>query len=74
MKTYWIIFKDGDVYGVYEDKFSAIKEMNTYIEKNFNGVPKAIAKNILKATETRDNGKISIGNNFYAEEWKGIKS
>jgi hypothetical protein len=74
MKTYWIIFKGEDVYGVYEDKFSAIKEMNTYIEKNFTGVPKAIAKNMLKVTEARNNGRISIGNNFYAEEWRGIKS
>jgi hypothetical protein len=29
---------------------------------------------MLKVTEARNNGRISIGNNFYAEEWRGIKS
>ena len=69
MNTVWVIVKDGEVYGVAEDRITAYHILKKYVIENYNGVPKAIAKNLLTKTFSSFDTKLSIGNGIYAEEW-----
>lgn len=69
MNTVWVIVKDGKTYGVAKDRISAYHILKEYVIKNYNGVPKAIAKNLLTKTFSSFDTKITIGNGIYAEEW-----
>lgn len=69
MNTVWVIINNGKVYGVAEDRVTAYHILKDYVIENYNGVPKAIAKNLLTKTFTDFNSKMFIGNGIYAEEW-----